>query len=155
MKGRDKEAALTVRLLRPDGTPDDSGAPPVVRANVGRVEALARTGPGTYRARYVLPSTNYPEVAILVALSAWPHPQSIYGAYGKMLVPLAAAVDLPGGTEPDAQIAITIAGQDVRAGAGWQGWQLPAPGDRPSGASVRAGARGGQGGQRPAHVHRL
>ncbi len=52
--------------------------------------------PGTYRARYVLPSTNYPEVAILVALSAWPHPQSIHGAYGTMLVPLAAAVDLPG-----------------------------------------------------------
>lgn len=111
VKGRDKEATLTVRLLRPDGTPDDSGAPPVVRSNVGRVEALARTGPGTYRARYVLPSTSYPEVAVLVALSAWPHPQSIYGAYGKMLVPLAAAVDLPGETEPDAQISITIAGK--------------------------------------------
>jgi hypothetical protein len=110
VKGRDKEAALTVRMLRPDGTPDDSGAPPVVRANVGRVEELARTGPGTYRARYVLPATSYPEVAILVALSAWPHPQSIYGAYGKMLVPLAASVDLPGETEPDAQISITIAG---------------------------------------------
>jgi hypothetical protein len=82
----------------------------VVRANVGRVEELARTGPGTYRARYVLPPTSYPEVAILVALSAWPHPQSIYGAYGKMLVPLAASVNLPGETEPDAQISITIAG---------------------------------------------
>lgn len=110
VKGRDKEAALTVRLLRPDGTPDDSGAPPVVRTNVGRVEGLARTGPGTYRARYVLPTTTYPEVAILVALSAWPHPQSIYGAYGKMLVPLAAAVDLPGETEPNSKISITIAG---------------------------------------------
>jgi hypothetical protein len=110
VKGRDKEAALTVRLLRPDGTPDDSGAPPVVRVNVGRVEELARTGPGTYRARYVLPTTTYPEVAILVALSAWPHPQSIYGAYGKMLVPLAAAVNLQGETEPDSKISITIAG---------------------------------------------
>jgi len=110
VKGRDKEATLTVRMLRPDGAPDDSGAPPVVRANVGRVEALARTGPGTYRARYVLPGTSYPEVAILVALSAWPHPQSIYGAYGKMLVPLAAAVELPGETEPGAQISIMIAG---------------------------------------------
>ncbi len=110
VKGRDKEATLTVRMLRPDGSLDDSGAPPVVRANVGRVEELVRAGPGTYRARYVLPTTSYPEVAILVALSAWPHPQSIYGAYGKMLVPLAAAVDLPGETEPDARISITIAG---------------------------------------------
>lgn len=127
VKGKDTEAALTVRLLRPDGTPDDSGAPPVVRANVGRVEALSRMGPGTYRARYVLPATNYPEVAVLVALSAWPHPQSIYGAYGKMLVPLAAAVDLPGETEPDAQMSITIAGKTFGpAQAGRDGsFQLP------------------------------
>ncbi len=135
VKGRDKEATLTVRMLRPDGTLDDSGAPPVVRVNVGRVEELVRTGPGTYRARYVLPSTSYPEVAILVALSAWPHPQSIYGAYGKMLVPLAAAVELPGETEPDAQISITIAGNTYGpAQAGSDGsFRLPVvvpPGNR-------------------------
>ncbi len=111
VKGRDKEAMLTVRLLRPDGTEDDSGAPPVVRASIGRVEGLERTGPGTYRARYVLPDTRYPEVAILVAFSAWPSPQSIQGAYGRVLVPLAATVTLPGTTEPDAQLSIDIAGQ--------------------------------------------
>ncbi|MBZ4421713.1 hypothetical protein [Myxococcus sp. RHSTA-1-4] len=111
VKGRDKEALLTVRLVRPDGTDDDSGAPPVVRASTGRVEGLERTGPGTYRARYVLPDTRYPEVAILVAFSAWPSPQSIHGAYGRVLVPLAASVTLPGTTEPDAQIAIDIAGE--------------------------------------------
>ncbi|PTL85948.1 hypothetical protein [Vitiosangium sp. GDMCC 1.1324] len=110
VKGRDKEARLTVRMLQPDGTPDDTGAPPVLRANVGRVEGLVRTGPGTWQARYVLPDTRYPEVAILVALSAWPHPQSIHGAYGKVLVPLAASVELPGRTEPDAEISVTIAG---------------------------------------------
>jgi hypothetical protein len=110
VKGRDKEAVLTVSMLRPDGTVDDSGAPPVVRASIGRVEALERTGPGTYRARYVLPDTRYPEVAILVAFSAWPSPQSIHGTYGRVLVPLAASVTLPGTTEPDAQISIDIAG---------------------------------------------
>lgn len=110
VKGRDKEARLTVRMLRPDGTPEDAGAPPVLRANVGRVEALERTGPGTWRARYVLPDTRYPEVAILVALSAWPHPQSIHGAYGEARVPLAASVELPGRTEPNAEISVTIAG---------------------------------------------
>ncbi|WP_164018797.1 hypothetical protein [Pyxidicoccus trucidator] len=110
VKGKDKEAVLTVRLLRPDGAADDSGAPPVVRASIGRVEGLERTGPGTYRARYVLPDTRYPEVAILVAFSAWPSPQSIHGAYGRVLVPLAATVTLPGTTEPDAQISVDIAG---------------------------------------------
>ncbi|MFP2962429.1 hypothetical protein ACLEPN_32800 [Myxococcus sp. 1LA] len=111
VKGKDKEAQLTVQLVRPDGTADDSGAPPVVRVSVGRVEGLERTGPGTYRARYVLPDTRYPEVAILVAFSAWPSPQSVHGAYGRVLVPLAASVNLPGTTEPDAEIAIDIAGQ--------------------------------------------
>lgn len=110
VKGRDKEARLTVRMLRPDGSPEDSGAPPVLRANVGRVEELVRTGPGTWQARYVLPETRYPEVAILVALSAWPHPQSIHGAYGKVLVPLAASVSLPGQAEPNTEITVTISG---------------------------------------------
>ena len=110
VKGKDKEALLTVRMLRPDGAADDSGAPPVVRASIGRVEGLERTEPGTYRARYVLPDTRYPEVAILVAFSAWPSPQSIHGAYGRVLVPLAASVTLPGTTEPNAQISIDIAG---------------------------------------------
>ncbi|SEU28858.1 hypothetical protein SAMN05443639_11423 [Stigmatella erecta] len=110
VKGRDTEATLTVRMLRPDGSPEDSGAPPVVRASVGRVEELSRSGPGTYRARYLLPKTNYPEVAILVALSSWPHPQSIHGAFGRVVVPLAASVNLPGETEPEASISIVIAG---------------------------------------------
>ncbi len=111
VKGRDTQAVLTVRLLKPDGTEDDSGAPPVVRVSTGRVEGLERAGPGTYRARYLLPDTRYPEVAILVAFSAWPSPQSIHGAYGQVLVPLAASVTLPGTTEPDAQISVDIAGE--------------------------------------------
>jgi len=135
VKGRDKEATLTVRMLRPDGTLDDSGARPVVRASVGRVEELARVEPGTYRARYVLPTTNYPEVAILVALSAWPHPQSIHGAYGTILVPLAAQVEIAGETERDAQISIGIAGKTYGpAQAGSDGsFRLPVvipPGNR-------------------------
>ena len=110
VKGRDKEARLLVRMLRPDGSPEDSGAPPVLRANVGRVEGLVRTGPGTWQARYVLPETRYPEVAILVALSAWPHPQSIHGAYGKVLAPLSASVEVPGRAEPNSEISVTING---------------------------------------------
>ena len=110
VKGRDKEARLTVRMLQEDGTPEDSGAPPVLAVNVGRVESLERSGPGTWTARYVLPETRYPEVAVLVALSAWPHPQSIHGAYGKVLVPLSASVELPGRTEPDVRLSVTLAG---------------------------------------------
>ncbi|WP_404362808.1 Ig-like domain-containing protein [Corallococcus coralloides] len=110
VKGRDTEATLTVKRLRPDGTPDDSGAPPVLRASTGQVEGLQRTGPGTYTARYVLPPTRLPEAAILVALSAWPHPQSVHGAYGRLLVPLATSVNLPGQSEPGGQVSLEVAG---------------------------------------------
>ncbi|NOK15122.1 hypothetical protein [Corallococcus exercitus] len=111
VKGRDTEATLTVRRLRPDGTPDDSGAPPVLRASTGQVKDLQHTGPGTYTARYVLPLTRLPEAAILVALSAWPHPQSVHGAYGRLLVPLATSVDLPGRSEPGGQVSLEVAGK--------------------------------------------
>ncbi|NNC08414.1 hypothetical protein HJC10_36945 [Corallococcus exiguus] len=111
VKGRDTEATLTVKRLRPDGTPDDSGAPPVLRASTGQLEGLQHTGPGTYTARYVLPPTRLPEAAILVALSAWPHPQSVHGAYGRLLVPLASSVNLPGKSEPGGQVSLEVAGK--------------------------------------------
>ncbi|MCY1042175.1 hypothetical protein OV208_12695 [Corallococcus sp. bb12-1] len=111
VKGRDTDATLTVRRLLPDGTPDDSGAPPVLRASTGLVEGLKHTGPGTYVARYVLPQTRLPEAAILVALSAWPHPQSVHGAYGRLLVPLATSVDLPGVSEAGAMLSLEVAGK--------------------------------------------
>ncbi len=111
VKGRDRDATLEVVVKGADGQPDPESAPPVLRANVGAVEALERTGPGRYRARYVLPTTRYPEVAVVVAFAAWPHPQSIHGAVGTLRVPLASAVELPGRTEAGAEMRLEIAGQ--------------------------------------------
>ncbi|MBI3184129.1 MAG: hypothetical protein HYZ28_18505 [Myxococcales bacterium] len=119
VKQLDAEATLSVRLLRPDGAPDVDSAPPVIRSNVGTIADLSRVGPGEFRARYVLPSTRHPEVAVIVALSAWPHPQSVHGAFGAARVPMASAIDLPGKTEPNADFQIIIAGKrwgPVKAG---------------------------------------
>jgi len=110
VKGRDDHATLTVRLLKPDGSPEAESAPPVLRANVGAIEQVESAGAGVYRARYLLPKTRYPEVAILAALAPWPHPQSVHGVFGRLLVPLATSIDLPGHTEPNAQMSIEIAG---------------------------------------------
>lgn len=113
VKNRDRSAELAISVA-------GDSAPPVVRCNVGRIEGLERTGVGTFRARYVLPETRYPEVAIIVAFAAWPHAQSIHGSMGVIRVPLASAVDVPGKVEPLAQLELTIAGSTfgpVRAGA--------------------------------------
>lgn len=111
VKGRDREATLGIQLRTPQGAPDVEAPPPVLRANVGAIEGLERVGPGSFRARYLLPTTRYPEVAVLVAFSAWPSPASIHGATGSLVVPLSTAIDLPGHTEPGAQMSIEIAGQ--------------------------------------------
>lgn len=106
VKGRDREAELEIVVGDGGGS-----APPVLRANVGEISAVERTGPGRYRAKYRLPTTRFPEVAVIVAFSAWPHPQSVHGALGVLRVPLATAVEVPGRTEPGAEMHLTIAGQ--------------------------------------------
>ena len=120
VKNRDASAQLTIEMRNAKGEADPESAPPVLRANVGTIEGLTKVGPGVYRARYVLPTTRYPEVAVVVAFSAWPHPQSVHGSFGALRVPLASSVDLPGKTEGNAEMAIVIANQKfgpVHAGA--------------------------------------
>ncbi len=111
VKNRDATAELRIDVLGAEGRPDPQSAAPVLRANVGTIEGLTRIAAGRYQARYVLPTTKYPEVAVVVAFSAWPHPQSVHGAFGALRVPLASAVELPGQTEPSADFSIVIAGQ--------------------------------------------
>lgn len=111
VKNRDTSAELTIEMRNAEGQPDPESAPPTLRANVGTIEALTPVGAGVYKARYVLPPTRFPEVAVVVAFSAWPHPQSVHGAFGALRVPLAAAVELPGKTEANADLTLTIAGK--------------------------------------------
>lgn len=105
VKGRDTAATLEILVGEGGGS-----APPVLRANVGEVGPVERKGPGRYTARYTLPTTRFPEVAVIVAFSAWPHPQSTHGALGVLRVPLASAVEVPGRAEPGAEMRLTIAG---------------------------------------------
>ncbi|MFT3707884.1 MAG: hypothetical protein QM817_09535 [Archangium sp.] len=105
VKGRDQTAELEITLLGVDRP-----APPVLRANVGQIEAVERIGAGHFKARYVLPTTRFPEVAIIVAFSPWPHAQSVEGAFGALRVPMATAVEVPGRAERNADVTLTIGG---------------------------------------------
>lgn len=111
VKGQDQEAALTVEVTDASGAPDAQSAPPIVRANVGTLEGLERIGPGQYRARYLLPDTRYPEVAVIAAFAAWPHAASVHGTFGALRVPLPTAIELPGRAEANAETTVTIAGR--------------------------------------------
>jgi hypothetical protein len=105
VKGRDQTAELEIKLLGVDRP-----APPVLRANVGQIESVERVGAGLYRAHYVLPTTRFPEVAIIVAFAPWPHAQSVEGAFGVLRVPIASAVEVPGRAERNADVTLTIGG---------------------------------------------
>jgi hypothetical protein len=111
VKGRDREVALEIAVLRGDGQPDPDAAPPVLRANVGEVVGLGPRGGGRFEARYRLPEERHPEVAIVVAFAPWPHADSVEGALGAAVIPLSSTASLPGQTEPGASIAVEIAGQ--------------------------------------------
>jgi len=104
VKGRDVTARLEIKL------DTERPAPPVLRANVGTIEAVTRVGPGRFSARYVLPTTRFPEVAIIVAFAPWPHPQSTEGAFGVLRVPIASAVEVPGRAERGATVTLSIGG---------------------------------------------
>lgn len=103
VKGRDAVATLEIVI---GGV--DHPAPPVLRANVGSVENVERVGPGRFRARYLLPTTRFPEVAIIVAFAPWPHPQSIEGGFGVLRVPISSAVEVPGRAERGAEVRLTV-----------------------------------------------
>jgi hypothetical protein len=111
VKGEDSQAELDVRVLDREGRPDEGATPPVLRANVGSIEGLTQVGPGHFRARYLLPPTRYPEVAVIVAFAPWPHPDAIHGPAGFLLLPLASAIELPGTSERNAQLTLEIAGR--------------------------------------------
>lgn len=111
VKGQDQEAALTIAVTDASGKPDPDTASPIVRASVGTVEPLQRVSPGVYRARYLLPDTRYPEVAVIAAFAAWPHAASVHGSFGALRVPLATSIELPGRAEANADTAVTIAGR--------------------------------------------
>lgn len=111
VKGQDASAALEIVVLRGDGSPDVTAAPPVLRASVGEIRDVAPLGAGRFKATYLLPKERYPEVAIVVAFAPWPHADSSDGAFGALAVPLSSAVELPGKTEKNASISVEIAGR--------------------------------------------
>jgi hypothetical protein len=108
VKGRDASAALTVTVLGPDGLPDPAAAKPLVSASTGRVLDLVPDGPGRFTGRFELPSTRWPEVAVLIALSPRCPLCETPRAIGWALVPLSAAIDLRGRSEPGARIELRV-----------------------------------------------
>jgi hypothetical protein len=111
VKGRDAGAEVELLVRRPDGEPDAGAAAPVVAVSSGRIRDLAPAGPGRFRGRYEPLDTRHPEVAAFLAVvprcPLCPTPRAV----GHAIVPLSAAVDLPGRSEPGVRTTVTVAGR--------------------------------------------
>jgi len=111
VKGRDASVALAFTVKDAAGAPDPSAAPPLVAASSGKVSTLTADGPGRFRARYEPSSARYPEVAVLFAFSPRCPLCATPRAVGDLILPLTAAIDLPGESEPDIRTTVSVGGR--------------------------------------------
>jgi hypothetical protein len=72
---------------------------------------VTRTGPGRFRGVFEPAPTRHPEVVVLLAIAPrcplCPTPRAV----GFAVIPLTAAIDLPGRAEPGASTTMVIAGR--------------------------------------------
>ena len=111
LKGRDASVEIEIAVPPAPGRPDLDARPPEVVASSGRVRDLVAEGSGRFRATYEPAATRHPEVAVLLALAPrcplCPTPRAV----GHAIVPLAAAIEIPGESEPGARTTLAVAGR--------------------------------------------
>jgi hypothetical protein len=111
VKGRDGSVELELAVRRADGEPDGDSPRPTISVSSGKVRDLGPAGPGRFRAVYELAQTRHPEVAVLVALvprcPRCPTPRAL----GHAVVPLSAAVSLPGESDPGTRTTVRVSGR--------------------------------------------
>lgn len=99
------ETVLTVEVENPPTSPMPM---PRLLCSAGHVEDLGREGPAKFTARYILPTSRYPQPAILVAEfedTRWP-------LRGMAPVRLRAAATPSFRTDPGAQVTLRVADRD-------------------------------------------
>jgi len=110
VKGRDRAIVLDISVPGSGEDWSEERAPHVV-ASTGRIRDLTALGPGRFRAVLEPAGTRYPEVAVVLALAPrcplCPTPR----AAGYAIVPLSAAIRLPGTSEPGVETTMTIGGR--------------------------------------------
>lgn len=111
VKGRDSIAQVELTVRGPSGEPDVEARPPEIAASTGRIRDLSPAGPGRFRAVYEIATTRHPEVAVLLAVSPRCPLCATPRAAGYAIVPLAAAIDLPGHSEPGTRTTLTVGGR--------------------------------------------
>ncbi len=111
VKGRDDAVTVEVTVQTSAGEADADPRPPWITPSAGRLGPVEVVGPGRFRARFELPETRWPEAVAFVALAARCPDCATPRALGAAWLPVAAAIDLPGRTDPGVSTTVEVAGR--------------------------------------------
>jgi hypothetical protein len=111
VKGRDAAVGIDLAVRRAGGEPDVDSPAPRITVSSGQVRDLAPAGPGKFHAVYDPAPTRYPEVAVLVALVPRCPLCATPRALGHAVLPLSAAVSLPGESAPGTRTTVSVGGK--------------------------------------------
>ncbi|HSM93076.1 MAG TPA: hypothetical protein VLT47_09315 [Anaeromyxobacteraceae bacterium] len=112
VKGKDRTARLRVEARSAGGAPIALESAPHVVVSSGRLGPLAPAGaPGSFEATWELPDSPQPEVLGVVAVAPRCPLCATPLAAGAARVPVAAAIDLPGRSEPGVETRVEIGGR--------------------------------------------
>ncbi|MBI1946246.1 MAG: hypothetical protein HYS27_11145 [Deltaproteobacteria bacterium] len=89
-----------------------AGVTPHLTASSGSLGALVDDGPGRWHAPYRSSGARFPEVIVITAARPWPDEGSPAFALAHAVLPLAAAIVLPGETRPAVEVRVRIGGVD-------------------------------------------
>lgn len=112
VKGRDRAARLRLEVRSVAGEPLALESPPSVVVSVGKLGPFAPSAlPGRYEASWTPSDSPQPEVLGVVAIAPRCPACATPLASGVARFPIAAAIDLPGKSEPGVETRVEIAGR--------------------------------------------
>jgi hypothetical protein len=112
VKGQDRQVHLRFDVVDPRGEPLALASPPVVSASVGRMGVLEPGGPpGRYVATWEPSGSPQPEVLGIVAIAPRCPLCASPLALGVARLPVAAAINLPGRSDPGVATRVEVAGR--------------------------------------------
>lgn len=111
VKGRDAEVVVRLEVRDAAGKPLPLAAPPRVVVSTGTLGPLrAGDGPGRFEGRWTPSSAPQPEVLGLVAVAPGCERCATALASGGARLPISAAIELPGRSDPGVATTVEIAG---------------------------------------------
>jgi hypothetical protein len=106
------ETELRIEVPAAGAAPGGQAPAPRLWTSVGRLEGVTRAGPRSFTARYLLPTTRFPQVAIIAAELPAAAPAPAAPCRGYLALRLRATASPGFRTDPGASVTVRVAERD-------------------------------------------